>query len=221
MAVGHVFSGVLTLNGIMENLMSRALATSRRRSSEPGDGELLRRIACSDAAAMELLYRRYFPRVFRFAQRMVSSPELVEEIVNDVMYVVWRRASTFNGQGQVSTWIFGITYRTCLKQRGSLRQDDHLSIDEAGDLVPGVIDSAMEALESHDWVSQLFAQLPPDQRAVLELTYQQDMNYREIAGILGCPENTVKTRMFHARRKIRVLIQDTEGDVPTGTEARR
>ncbi len=210
MALGYVSSGVLTMYGLLENRLPRPLVEAGRGSEELSDGELLERIARVDADAMELLYRRYLPRISRFAQRMVSSPEMVEEIVNDVMYVVWRKASTFNGRGQPSTWIFGIAYRICLKQRGSLSADEHLSMDEAEDQLPGVSDGAMNALEADDWIRHLFAQLPPEQRAVLELTYHQDMNYRTIADILGCPENTVKTRMFHARKKIRALLQNSD-----------
>lgn len=197
-----------------QTLPVRLLTVDVVDPADPSDTELLQRIGRQDYPALELLYRRYFPRVSRFACRMLSSPELIEEVVNDVMYVVWRKASTFNGQGQASTWIFGIAYRTCLKVRGGVCGADHLSLDMAEELIPGTTDSGMAALELDDWVTRLFEQLPLEQRAVLELTYHQDLKYSEIAEILGCPENTVKTRMFHARRKIRALMPAANGEAP-------
>jgi RNA polymerase sigma-70 factor (ECF subfamily) len=206
------------LHGILETSPNRQVKTPALPSGEPSDAELLRRISGSDHHALDTLYRRYVPRVSRFAQRMLSSPEAIEEVVNDVMYVVWRKAPTFSGSGQASTWIFGIAYRTCLKALGNRTTDEHLPLADAEDLIPGLLDSGMETLELNDWVARLFEQLPPEQRAVLELTYHQELKYSEIAEILGCPENTVKTRMFHARRKIRALMPDVSGDEPAPIE---
>jgi RNA polymerase sigma-70 factor (ECF subfamily) len=128
------------------------------------------------------------------------------------MHVVWRKASTFDPQGQVSTWILGIAYRICLKAQANTLSGEHLPLDEAEDLIPGTDDRTLAALELDDWVGHLFEQLPLEQRAVLELTYHQDLKYSEIAEILGCPENTVKTRVFHARKKIRALMPDAHGE---------
>jgi RNA polymerase sigma-70 factor (ECF subfamily) len=184
------------------------------------DAELLQRVGARDHRAFEALYRRFFPRVSRFAQRMLWSREAIEEIVNDVMHVVWRKASKFDERGRVSTWVLGIAYRTCLKHLGDRAPGEHLALDDAEDLIPGVSDSGLDELEHDDWVESLFGQLPLQQRAVLELTYHQDLKYGEIAEILGCPENTVKTRMFHARRKMKALMPRCGEENPARREAR-
>lgn len=206
------------LPGMLHARPNQQVKTSTRDTRSPDDVALLARIGDSDSEAMEVLYRRYFPRVARFAERMLSSPEVIEEVVNDVMYVIWRKASTFNGQGQVSTWIFGIAYRICLKARGNLPSDAHVPLEEAEDLIPGTADRGLVAFELDDWVGHLFDQLPLEQRAVLELTYHHDLKYGEIAEILGCPENTVKTRVFHARKKIRALMPDANGEAAARLE---
>jgi RNA polymerase sigma-70 factor (ECF subfamily) len=194
------------------------MSKPHQRRLDASDAILLRSVAEGNHQAFETFYGRYFPRVFHFAQRMLSSRESIEEVVNDVMHVVWRKASTFNGEGQVSTWIFGIAYRTCLTTLRNRSPGEHLTLDDAEDLIPGVSDSGLDALELDDWVACLFDQLPVEQRAVLELTYHQDLKYSEIAAILGCPENTVKTRMFHARKKIKALMPSARAQAPARRE---
>ncbi|MFO1417506.1 MAG: RNA polymerase sigma factor [Methylotetracoccus sp.] len=186
---------------------------SSRDADDLDDLELLRKICAADHQAFEQLYKRYYQRLFRFAYRVLRRLESIEEIINDVMYVVWRRAASFNPQGRVSTWIFGIAYRKCLKASVSGNSSEHVPLDDAEDTMPAQIDGGLRDLEIEDWLSVAFSKLPADQRAVLELTYHQGLHYGEIAEIMQCPENTVKTRMFHARRKIKALFPDLIEDM--------
>src|SRR5208282_4557304 len=82
---------------------------------EEGELALLQRVAAGDRAAFESLYRCYFPRLTRFLGRVLQRPHTVEEVLNDAMLVVWRKAASFNGQSRISTWIFAIAYRRALK----------------------------------------------------------------------------------------------------------
>ena len=175
---------------------------------EPDDNELILRICTADTGAFETLYKRYYLRVYRFAFRVTRQLDPIEEIINDVMYVVWKRASSFQPESRASTWIFGIAYKKCLKSMSERLQGEHLELEEAEDLIPGVQDSGLQNLELEDFISVAFGKLPADQRTVLELTYHHGLNYGEIAQIMGCPENTVKTRMFNARKKIKALFPD-------------
>jgi RNA polymerase sigma-70 factor (ECF subfamily) len=136
----------------------------------------------------------------------------IEEIINDTLFVVWNRAASYQPEAKVSTWIFGIAYKKCLKALAEQRAGDHLDLDDAEDLIPGVQDSGLKNIELEDWVAVAFSKLPTDQRAVLELAYHHDLHYHEIAEIMNCPENTVKTRMFHARKKIRALFPELLAD---------
>lgn len=188
-------------------------AMSSRDADDLDDLELLRRICDADHQAFEQLYKRYYQRLFRFAFRVLRRLDSIEEIINDVMYVVWRRAASFNPQGRVSTWIFGIAYRKCLKASVSGVSSEHVPLEDAEDMMPAEIDGGLRDLEIEDWLSVAFSKLPADQRAVLELTYHQGLHYGEIAEIMQCPENTVKTRMFHARRKIKALFPDLIDDM--------
>jgi RNA polymerase sigma-70 factor (ECF subfamily) len=177
-------------------------------SAETGDAELIARICDGDNEAFEILYKRYYPRLFRFSWRVTRRLDQVEEIINDTLYVVWKRAASFRPESRASTWIFGIAYKKCLKANAQRPQGEHLELEEAAELLPGVQDSGLKNLELEDWVAVAFSKLPHDQRAVLELAYHHGLHYLEIAEIMDCPENTVKTRMFHARKKIQSLFPD-------------
>ena len=136
---------------------------------------------------------------------MTSHRTLVEEVLNDTMLVVWKRSDTYNGQSKVSTWIFAIAYRTALK---ALRQrdepvdalTDELASDDAGP------EQRLSADQTRAALLRALDGLSAEQRSVLVLTYFHDLAYAEIARIVDCPGDTVKTRMFHGRRRLRALM---------------
>ena len=175
------------------------------------DAALLRRVAQADARAFEALYRVYFPRLHRFLERMTHRLQLVDEILDDTMLVVWQKAYTFNGRSLVSTWIFAIAYRKALN---ALHGFDE-AVGEVEDRVsddPGP-DASVQHSELREVLVNAIDRISPVHRAVIELTYYQGCAYLEIATIMDCPVDTVKTRMFHARRHLRRLIGDRQEDL--------
>ena len=180
-----------------------------REYSEPvesAERALVRRIASQDRDAFDELYLAYRWRLLRFVGQFVPSKHLLEEILNDTMLVVWRKASSYNGTSRVSTWIFAIAYREVLRARK--RDYRALRIPPAAESVassPSLEADFIEG-ESRSKLHQLLAQLSDEQRTVVELTYFHGLGYKEIAQTLRCPLNTVKTRMFHARRRLKVLL---------------
>jgi len=183
----------------------------------PGVDEqtLIERIARQDRVAFETLYRGYFPRLTRFVERMIRRPQLVEEVVNDTLLVVWRKAASYNGQSKVSTWIFSIAYRTALKALGRVR--DPVEADEAASAVPaaaeGEPDQLLMRVQDRRILDQALKLLSAEHRAVVELTYFHEYACREIAQIVGCPTETVKTRLFYARRRLRTLLSERKEDL--------
>lgn len=165
---------------------------------------LVRRIGRGDQAALATLYRALYPRLSRFLLRIHRDANAIDELVNEVMMVVWQKAAATEPRSRVSTWVFGIAYRRALKagERG-MRRAPEQSIDDAPALQLGAADGTLEHLESAELAALAMQALSPEQRAVMELVYHEGLNYAEIASVLDCPENTVKTRMFHARRKLR------------------
>ena len=177
-------------------------------SSKECDSELLIAVAAGDRRALEQLYLGYHRRLARFLSRFTQRYENVEEIINDTFMVVWQRAHDFRRASRVSTWIFGIAYRTALKS--IRRQKNHTaarSLDESPELaVDPVLDTEVE-----DWVTHGLNCLPIEQRLTLELAYHMGHSMEEIAEITGAPVGTVKARMFHARQKLRQYLPTLGG----------
>ncbi|MEO7688019.1 MAG: sigma-70 family RNA polymerase sigma factor [Sphingomonas sp.] len=189
-------------------LLSEAGTTAERapalhRSSGGEDLRLFALVRAGNAQAFEELYRVYHPRLTRFLLKFVRRPHIIEEVLNDSMMVVWERADSFHGASKLSTWIFGIAYRKAMKAIN--RQDE--PIDDRDSEERMSLDASPEdqlgAHKSQLLLKSAMEELSPDHRAVLELTYYQEMGYREIAQIMSCPVDTVKTRMFHARRHLK------------------
>ena len=137
---------------------------------------------------------------------MTSRRSVIEEVLNDTMLVVWRRCETYNGESKVSTWIFAIAYRTALK---AMRQQDEAADDS---MLDEIVSDDLGPEQQHSErqmraaLARALAGLSAEQRSVLVLTYFHDLPYAEIAQIADCPVDTVKTRVFHGRRRLRALL---------------
>lgn len=183
----------------------------RRLAATLDEVALVHRVAGRDHAAFEALYREYYPRLKRFIDRVTREPQLVDEIVDDTMLVVWRKADSYNLRSKVSTWIFGIAFRRALK--ALKRRDAPVDYDPDQSADPhGAPDGALLQREVSALIGRALAALSADHRAVIELTYFEGCSCAEIADIMGCPVNTVKTRMFHARRRLRMLVEAHTGE---------
>ena len=172
---------------------------------------LIARIVDRDLRAFEQLYRIYQPRLSRFLINILRRPHLVEEALNDTLMVVWKRPEAFNGTSKVSTWIFAIAYRTALKALH--RHDEPLAdpTDEPPAEQPGPEQHRSDD-ETRAALMHALDMLSREQRSVLVLTYFHELPYAEIAQIMSCPVDTVKTRVFHARRRLRALLSGELGD---------
>lgn len=183
--------------------VSRPVRTESARTAAAIDLALLARIREGDGSAFEQLYRLYHPRLSRFLLALIRRPTLVEEVLDDTMMVVWSRPDSFHGASKLSTWIFAIAYRKAMK---GLRQQDEAVEDKDAEnrvsLEAGPDDTSGRA-RIHRLLVQATAELSAAHRAVVDLTFFHELSYREIADILDCPVDTVKTRMFHARRHLR------------------
>jgi RNA polymerase sigma-70 factor (ECF subfamily) len=192
---------------LRENRGTKAPA-GRRSSADPDDVALLGQVARGDIPAFEALYRSYYPRLARFLEQMTRRPQLVDEILNDTMLIVWRKAATFNLRSKVSTWIIGIALRRGLKALAKV--DDAIDLDPDDAAIPAECGPEGQLLrqELRKQLDRALMSLSAEQRAVVELSFYQGYTYREIAAIVDCPVDTVKTRMFHARRRLKALLTD-------------
>jgi len=173
------------------------------------DAELLARIARRDRAALTELYGRYYHPLLRFINRLTGDSDSAQEGVNDVMLVVWDKAARFGGRSKVSTWVMGIAYRKALKLRSRLHKWTlRFKGADWEDIEPVArIEGHTDEIARRDLMQRAIESLSPKHRAVVELTYYFGYSYEEIAEIVECPENTVKTRMFHARARLKDALE--------------
>jgi RNA polymerase sigma factor (sigma-70 family) len=186
--------------------------TEEARPAAPAERELLSRVGAQDLDAFEKLYRIYQPRLARFLGTILHRSHLVEEVLDDTMMTVWQTAGNFRGASKPSTWIFAIAYRKALKARS--RWPDPVEDDGYDTRVDpdARADEQLQQRRLHDALRKAMDQLSPEHRAVVDLTYFHGLGYREIADIVGCPVDTVKTRMFHARRRMKEAMSGNFAD---------
>ena len=172
------------------------------------DDVLLARIARGDRLAMQVLYGRHHVRVFRFGLRLVRNEQLAEDLISEVFLDVWRQAGKFEGRSAVSTWILAITRFKALSAMRR-RQDAELD-DETAAAIEDTSDDPEEAVQKKDKGEALrrcLTALSAEHREIVDLVYYHEKSVEEVARIVGIPENTVKTRLFYARKKLAELLK--------------
>jgi len=196
---------------------------STRGTEDVENLKLLQLVAVKDKVAFETLYTRFYPQLSRYLNRLLRRPEMVEEVVNDTLFVVWEKAGQFQGRSKVSTWVTGIAYLKGIKALDKLRTVP----DQQADSIDEDIEESVNLISKlglQEWLTCGLDMISADQRSVVELTYFFGYSYQEIAETMGCPVNTVKTRMFHARRRLAKLLpqlQEHKGVDSSGKEARK
>ena len=172
------------------------------------DVGLIKRIASGDRGAMQVLYRRHGTRVFRFLQRFVRDESKAEDLTSDVFLDVWQQADRFEGRSAVSTWLLSIAR---FKALSSFRQRQHEGLDpEAAEEIEDEADDpevTVQKASKADALQSCLTALSAAHREVIDLVYYHERSVEDVSVILGIPENTVKTRMFHARKRLSELLQ--------------
>jgi len=173
------------------------------------DDVLIERIAKGDRLAMQVLFARHHVRVYRFVLRLVRNTAVAEDLISDVFLDVWRQADRFEGRSAVTTWLLAIAR---FKALSALRRrpDEELDDDMAA-AIEDPADNPEVAVQKKDKsliLRQCLAALSPEHREIIDLVYYHEKSVEEAAEIVGIPENTVKTRMFYARKKLAELLKD-------------
>ena len=172
------------------------------------DETLIARIASGDRLAMQTLYARHHVRAYRYILRLVRNEATAEDLLSEVFVDVWRQAGRFEGRSQVGTWLLAIAR---FKALSALRRRSDEPLDEAAaERIKDDADDPETALDKSDRGAALrrcLGALSAEHREVLDLVYYHEKTVQEAAGIIGVPEGTVETRMFHARRRLAELLK--------------
>jgi RNA polymerase sigma-70 factor (ECF subfamily) len=198
----------------MLTLTGKPFVASRTGEGEAGsdqgtsDKALIGAIAVGDRRAMQALYAQHNVRLYRFVMRLINDSSLAEDLVSEVFIDVWRGAEGFKAKSQVSTWMLAIARHKALS---ALRRRSDEQLDE--DAVMAIADPADDAettVNKRDRsvvVQHCLSQLSTQHREVLDLVYYHEKSVDEVAEIVGAPANTVKTRMFYARKRMQALLE--------------
>jgi RNA polymerase sigma-70 factor, ECF subfamily len=185
--------------------------TSRRASSDATkqtlDTDLIRRIAAGNKLAMQLLYMRHNLRLFRFALRFTRNKATAEDLVQEVFLDVWRKADEFNGRSEVSTWLLAIVRNkalTVMRHRSADQLDEDASacIADSADTP----EMATQKEQARSITCRSLTQFSPAHREIIDLVYYHGKSIEDVSKIIGIPGNTVKTRMFYARKHLAELL---------------
>jgi RNA polymerase sigma-70 factor (ECF subfamily) len=174
----------------------------------PADELLIGRIARGDRLAMQVLFARHHVRIYRFVLRLLRDEMAAEDVISEVFLDVWRQASRFEGRSAVSTWLIAIAR---FKALSSLRKRREEGLDEETmEAIEEPSDNpslAIEKLDKGEKLRQCLGALTREHREVIDLVHYHEKSVEEVAQIVGIPENTVKTRMFYARKKLGELCR--------------
>ncbi len=185
------------------------MVTRPQTTQSTADHDLVIRIAEGDELAMRVLYARHQLKIYRFVLRLVRDETAAEDAISEVFLDVWRQAARFEGRSSVTTWLLAMARNkawSALRKRREIGIDDGMAEqleDDSDD--PEVV---AQKADKGAAMRRCIEKLTVDHREVIELVYYQETALDEAAIILDIPENTVKTRLFHARKKLSELLRE-------------
>jgi RNA polymerase sigma-70 factor (ECF subfamily) len=179
--------------------------------SQETDEQLIERIARGDSNALAALHARHAHAILAYLARITGDEPVAQDLLQETFLAAWHGARAFHGRSKARTWLFGIAHNKAghwlRRRRPESLDEDDLIVDSAP-AVPELADAAW----MRERVTVALAQLPPSQRAVLELTFYHGLSCAEVAEVLDCPVGTVKSRAYLARRRLARLLADLDGD---------
>ena len=173
------------------------------------DNELIRQIAEGDQNALRMLVRRHEQRIHRFIRRIVSDPGLSEDVASETFFAVWQQAKLFENRSSVATWLLAIARYKALSARARLT--GQCALAEVEDTLVDPTEAPDEVLAREGCLKLLrrcLVLLPAEQERLIQLVYYQEKSLKEAARIVGIPENTAKSRMFLARKKLATFLNE-------------
>jgi RNA polymerase sigma-70 factor (ECF subfamily) len=178
----------------------------KAQHNDTSDAALIAKVAAGNRLAMQVLFARHHARVYRFIFRLLGSEAAAEDLTSEVFLGVWRHAHRFEARSSVTTWLLAIARYKALAE---LRRRPELASDEAAAQTSDPADDpeATFAIKHRgEIVRDCLGRLSRRHREVIDLVYYHGKSVQEAAAILGIPGNTVKTRMFHARKNLSELL---------------
>lgn len=168
----------------------------------------LKNIAAGDQSAMREFYNAHESRVYAYAKNKLNDSHAAADIVNEVMIAVWQGAGKFQARSKVRSWLLSIAHFKIIDLYRRNNRADMTELDDT--LMDETTVSALEivgALENRHFIDVCMKRLSENHQEVIHLCFFEELTYSEIAKVVGCPEGTVKTRMFYARQQLKRCLK--------------
>lgn len=177
------------------------------RAPQENEARLIQQIAAQDHCAFEALYHSYRPRLMAFLTHYLGSAALCEEVVHEVLLIVWEQAAHFRVTTRVSTWIFGIAHHKALQARAAVAKTASAATQAPPVWRPENLPEihVLQQAQTQE-VAKALTRLPPEQRTALILVYHQDCSYPEVAARTGYPVSMVRSQVRQARHRLAALL---------------
>ena len=192
------------MNQEIESLTPDAHSEPVHTTSESYFRSLLNKIAQQQESALVELYQAFESRIYAFSKIRLNDSHEAADLLNEVMWEVWRGAKRFEGRSSVTTWIFGIAHHKVIDR---IRAKGRHPMEPLDDTVEEESMEDLHELLHHkqlgEHVRHCMEKLSSDHRQVVHLAFFEDLSYREIGEIVERPEGTIKARMFHAKQALK------------------
>jgi RNA polymerase sigma-70 factor (ECF subfamily) len=204
------------------NFITKVIELSSERQKDVADEELLERFRGGDSRAFEDLMRRHRNPLYNFIYRSVRNPATAEEILQDSWLRILQGACDFQRASKFTTWAYTVARNLCIDHARKAVLRRHPSLDQPtmsdegpnlGELLPdtrAAVDRTAIGRELQVRIARAIDALPHDQREVFLMREYSNLQFKEIAEVVGAPENTVKSRMRYALERLQEALAEYE-----------
>ena len=176
------------------------------------DQIIIDQIIEGDTNAFSVLVDRYKDLVFTLALRMVKNREEAEEVSQDTFIKVFKSLEKFKGDSKFSTWIYKVSYNTCLDRiKKNKKEQNVVPIDEFTEHQVKTIDNALDQMEEQEYkdkIQKCLHLLPSEDSFLLTLYYFEEQSLEEISKVVNLTANNVKVKLFRSRKKLTTILRE-------------
>jgi RNA polymerase sigma-70 factor (ECF subfamily) len=183
------------------------IAVQAVKEAPDGDRELVARYLDGDMTAFDALMSRHERRIYGLCLRFVRNHDDALDLTQEVFIKTFEKLASFRGDARFSTWIYRIAVNHAINHVKK-NSKAFVEVDEATATVEPSVHRTLLEEERREIVSVLMEELPPKQKAILELRMNQNLSYEEIARILGRSVSTIKSSVFFALTKLRKMVEE-------------
>src|SRR5262245_39943356 len=189
--------------------MERSLTASIPMASvnQDADTDLVDRYLGGDMAAFDEIMIRYERQIYRLCYRFVENREDAMDLAQEVFIKAFENLATFRRESRLKTWLYRIAMNHCINHVKK-HAPDFVEVTESVGSIGASVQSQLEDREQREHFRRLVKQLPPKQKAILELRIHEQLSYEEIANMSGRSVSTIKASVFFALEKLRKLVKD-------------